>query len=1004
MKENGFYRIFIRFQILFLYFAFFLKYTKSNDLKVLYLSQNKYYFITYEKIYFYKVTPELISSPYTFNDNQKIQAFEELNMVNFGIFKDTNLSIIIIKNYIYAISETIHYCNNKKEEITGYYPEVFPLNCTSYCHYIIGFLNTQNLLNLFLYETYPNDYCNSNLVYSLVIDNISSENYSCQLILSSSSNGDLLICFLGNSNPNKLIVYKLKVTNEKIENLEYITKWNIGAKIIKSVLSKDGTKSYICYINNDDICECLTYSISDNEWSTYTSYINSCLSKTFSLFFYYHDISDDYSLYCYKSTSEINLIKLDENLGILSTNNIDTYNYAKKCSQYILSSLEYGIKNISIINACYYENLQNQLLVGNFLDLPTTIVTNIITTFPKTTILSTLPDTTIPITNISTSLSITTIPNLESRIISTIPSISRTIHSLYSTIISINQPTLSTTYFDYNNGNENQKIIIQEKSQKSKEEIISNIENAMKDYEINKIYEIFGDDYNIKISPINTNFFQNISTNIHFSNCENLLREKYKLASSSVLTVYQIEIENHNEHILINKLEYAIFNDKKEKLDLLVCKDEEIEIRYQLNTSKINKTKIKYYSELGIDIFNSEDKFFNDICYPYSENDSDMILKDRVKDIYQNFSLCENNCKYDKMNLTDNTVNCKCSIKIEANSTFEKPKLAQIIRDSFTDSNLGVMKCLNLVFSLENKVNNIGFWIFSILVFAHLPLFIYFFIFNISSIKSYIFSKMKQFNYFSYFISNPNKKVVANRQVRLKSILKKASGNNIQNKNNNSKTKKGNSTNSLIFLRTNKMMLDNNIPINHEKTNTKIITQFDKSKKSNKSSSHLLNINKIEKVKTLHNISLFGKKKGKKSIIKMIDQNDSNSRTSKNISNKKIKKLSLSLIQAGVNNSKKIKPKNSNTILDSFKYETAINYDKRNLNEKEELKYSKSYSLIQMDAKNISGKKPKCSNLILDIYDFKTAIKYEKRTFWKLLYICIITKENIFNIIYLKHL
>ena len=40
--------------------------------------------------------------------------------------------------------------------------------------------------------------------------------------------------------------------------------------------------------------------------------------------------------------------------------------------------------------------------------------------------------------------------------------------------------------------------------------------------------------------------------------------------------------------------------------------------------------------------------------------------------------------------------------------------------------------------------------------------------------------------------------------------------------------------------------------------------------------------------------------------------------------------------------------------------------------------------------------------MILDIYDFKTAIKYEKRSFWKLLYICIIAKENIFNIILFK--
>ena len=73
----------------------------------------------------------------------------------------------------------------------------------------------------------------------------------------------------------------------------------------------------------------------------------------------------------------------------------------------------------------------------------------------------------------------------------------------------------------------------------------------MKDYDIGKIYEIFGYDYNIKISPINSNLYRNISTYIDFSNCESILRKKNGL-SSSILTVYQLEIDNTNEQSLIN--------------------------------------------------------------------------------------------------------------------------------------------------------------------------------------------------------------------------------------------------------------------------------------------------------------------------------------------------------------------------------------------------------------------------------------------------------------------
>ena len=47
------------------------------------------------------------------------------------------------------------------------------------------------------------------------------------------------------------------------------------------------------------------------------------------------------------------------------------------------------------------------------------------------------------------------------------------------------------------------------------------------------------------------------------------------------------------------------------------------------------------YGKKNIDILNAKDDFFNDICYPYSENGDDIIIGDRRKDIYKNFSLCQ---------------------------------------------------------------------------------------------------------------------------------------------------------------------------------------------------------------------------------------------------------------------------------------------------------------------------------------------------------------------------
>ena len=86
-----------------------------------------------------------------------------------------------------------------------------------------------------------------------------------------------------------------------------------------------------------------------------------------------------------------------------------------------------------------------------------------------------------------------------------------------------------------------------------------------------------------------------------------------------------------------------------------------------------------------------------------------MILNDRVSEIYQNYSVCENNCHYNKINFTEEIVSCNCFIKTSVDTEYQTLELAQVIRDSFKDSNLAVIKCYNLVFSLKNKSKNIGF-------------------------------------------------------------------------------------------------------------------------------------------------------------------------------------------------------------------------------------------------------------------------------------------------------
>ena len=48
--------------------------------------------------------------------------------------------------------------------------------------------------------------------------------------------------------------------------------------------------------------------------------------------------------------------------------------------------------------------------------------------------------------------------------------------------------------------------------------------------------------------------------------------------------------------------------------------------KLSINTLLINLIKVIYYAELGINIFNIKDDFFNDIYYCYPENNFDMNI------------------------------------------------------------------------------------------------------------------------------------------------------------------------------------------------------------------------------------------------------------------------------------------------------------------------------------------------------------------------------------------
>ena len=934
--------------------------------------RNRYYIITPTKIIFLNNDYNNYDTKVEFIKEQMIDSEEDYEKISYGRFNNLTLDdphLLIIKDYVYALSDSGNiYCNVLLNEINGGFSSIIPLKILNRKNYfIIGMINTNNQLLFYLNQNAGVGDCSYSNLFSKEYDiYIDSKSMSCHYNI-------YIICFYNYSNELFSSIFNVNITDFNDIKIEYSSSYKIyngGAKVIKSIFSSNLNKFFVCYINEVNNCYCLIYDKNTNNWGNPTNYLNNCINKQYSLNLQYFDSLNYYILSCFQTEKQFSFIKLNNNFEIIDEEENKNYNVSESliegCTNFSLGSLVNDTgnanDNVKVFGICNsvikkYE-IQKAPIIPTIIPTTklTTISKQILTTIPTTTlttiinkISTTVPTTTlttiinkIPTTNpttinkIPTTIPTTILTTIINKIPTTIPTTTFTTIinkiptiKILTTALILNQnktPTtlIRTTKLTTNNNkiittfpntslnstNKNIPIItIKETQNKTKEDLLNNIDEVMKNYTFDKIYEIFGNDYNIKISPINAREYQNISTYINFANCENILRIKNNVSSSSTLTVYQIEIDYPFEQSLNKRIEYAVFNENKTRLDLSVCQNEKIEISYQLAQEKVNQTKVNYYSNLGIDVFDIKNEFFHDVCYPYSERDSDIILKDRISDIYENYSMCDNNCEYNGINYSKNTIICICDIKTNFSSTNEPPNFDQMVLNTFKDSNLAVIKCHKLVLDFKNKFNNIGFWIFLCLITIHIPIYLYYCIYNISSIQKYIISEMNKFGYLIN-VFNPIKKPKSKKKLFESNHKKKLdhSKNDISEK----IIFKDHSFKKIIDLNKGKKNKIIKKTVGGSKSLKNIFLKGNNKKDNNKKDKNNKSI-----TYTILNQNYFIILGNKKQL------NEGDMKRNNNISSKY-----YSLIHIDANNSSK-KSLKSNIILDNYNFKMAIKNDRR---------------------------------------------------------------------------
>ena len=221
---------------------------------------------------------------------------------------------------------------------------------------------------------------------------------------------------------------------------------------------------------------------------------------------------------------------------------------------------------------------------------------------------------------------------------------------------------------------------------------------------------------------------------LDLGNCISILKKQYNIQKDEDLIIVEIEtkedkektkdLDRDKDYIDLGKnVKVAIYDRSGRKLDISYCNQEITLMKIINDLEDVDLTSASEYAEYGIDVFNANDAFFNDLCHPF-RSDTDIVLRDRREDLYQNVSFCGDDCIYYGINYELMTANCSCvpnNIQIEddddKNLADENKKGITIndLANSFTSEllsfNFIVIKCYNLVFNPLVIKNNIGFFL-----------------------------------------------------------------------------------------------------------------------------------------------------------------------------------------------------------------------------------------------------------------------------------------------------
>ena len=275
----------------------------------------------------------------------------------------------------------------------------------------------------------------------------------------------------------------------------------------------------------------------------------------------------------------------------------------------------------------------------------------------------------------------------------------------------------------------------------------------------NAISIIKSDLYSIQL--YSTNLDKKISSENYIpyidlgNECEEKIRKENNIPKEENIYIAQITSSPSDySNLITDKIQYEIYNENGNKLDLSICNDLNIDITNYFNVSDPNlNIELAKSLQDEYNIYDINDPLFNDKCLVFNLENKDITLSQRKDEIYTPIIFCEEGCSVKNCDLNIGEVECECNIKKDGlNNLIEDNEILSPIKNLIDSTNIELFKCAKLI-KFKNMKNLGCILMGSILIIQGFCIFMYL-KFNVIKINAIINNNIGNLNY----NSNPPKK------------------------------------------------------------------------------------------------------------------------------------------------------------------------------------------------------------------------------------------------------